>query len=376
MSYWERISKSDEWYTPKYIFDALQCEFDMDVAAPIDRTYCHVPAKEFIVEDSLTKDWKGFIWMNPPFGKRNGLEPWLRKISRHRHGVALVPDRTSAPWWQSAANESDALLFINHKVKFIRPNGTVGGSPSAGTVLLAYGQVAVNSLVTAEQNKLGILFKKFGNNGYRMRSEFGLFREPISNYNITACPFRREMRAYSMSPSIYFSPSDHISSKSRTHLGLSLSGKSFLGSDKGHMSIQNTQGDNAETRLIKDIGRKGNAVVMSAGNFKKNLDNENVYPGSINGANIYTISGFGNQDKFWFEPAPSIYGSNYGSPVDYSAPAVAIESTVIGNTYGKKTGTSMAAPHVAGILLVKRQLAVDGTVTGDRDINSDAIAHE
>lgn len=185
MSYWERISKSDEWYTPKYIFDALQCEFDVDVAAPIDRTYCHVPAKEFITENSLTKSWKGFIWMNAPFGKRNGLEPWLTKISKHHNGIALVPDRTSAPWWQTAAKQSDALLFINHKVKFIKPDGSIGASPSAGTVLLAYGRVAVNSLATAEKNMLGILFKKFSENRYRMNAELPLFCEPPSNYNLT-----------------------------------------------------------------------------------------------------------------------------------------------------------------------------------------------
>lgn len=30
----EAAGKSDEWYTPKYIFDALNTWFDLDVAAP------------------------------------------------------------------------------------------------------------------------------------------------------------------------------------------------------------------------------------------------------------------------------------------------------------------------------------------------------
>jgi len=33
MSHWEAAGKSSEWYTPKYIFDALGCTFDLDVAA-------------------------------------------------------------------------------------------------------------------------------------------------------------------------------------------------------------------------------------------------------------------------------------------------------------------------------------------------------
>ena len=34
MGHWEGVGKSDEWYTPKYIFDALGVIFDLDVARP------------------------------------------------------------------------------------------------------------------------------------------------------------------------------------------------------------------------------------------------------------------------------------------------------------------------------------------------------
>lgn len=41
--------------------------------------------------------------------------------------------------------------------------------------------------------------------------------------------------------------------------------------------------------------------------------------------------------------------SNYGEVVDVIAPGVTINSTTIGGSYGTKSGTSMAAPHVAGV---------------------------
>lgn len=159
MSKWESSGKSDEWYTPKYVFDAMDVSFSQDVAAPKDISKCFVPALGFIHERSLEIDWFGFVWMNPPFGKRNGITPWLDKLHEHGDGVALTPDRSSAPWWQKAAKESDAILFVSGKIKFIRPDGSFGKQPSTGTTLLAYGSNAIKALENANKNGLGILMK-------------------------------------------------------------------------------------------------------------------------------------------------------------------------------------------------------------------------
>lgn len=129
--------KSDEWYTPPYIFDALGETFDMDVAAPWDRTYCRVPAAKHIAERSLETKWEGFVWMNPPFGGRNALLPWLSRFFRHGSGIALTPDRTSAPWWQFSAERARTVLFLAPKVQFIKPDGLLGKSPGTGTCLWA-----------------------------------------------------------------------------------------------------------------------------------------------------------------------------------------------------------------------------------------------
>ncbi|WP_075656897.1 DNA N-6-adenine-methyltransferase [Pseudochrobactrum sp. B5] len=145
MSHWETAGVSDEWYTPKFIFDALSVSFDLDVAHPADYD-THVPATHKIYTASLERNWHGFIWMNPPFGGRNSLKPWLDKFFSHADGIALTPDRTSAPWWQEAAARADAVLFIAGKVRFIRPDGSEGKSPSNGTTLFASGDRAVSAL--------------------------------------------------------------------------------------------------------------------------------------------------------------------------------------------------------------------------------------
>jgi hypothetical protein len=157
MGYWDTPGRSDEWYTPAYIFDALGDTFDLDVAAP--RTPTHVPAVAFCCAGGLSMPWHGFVWVNPPFGGRNGIVPWLDKFFGHGNGIALTPDRTSATWWQDAARKADATLFIHGKVKFERPDGSVGKSPSNGTTLFAAGERGAAALHRAAP-KLGILMEK------------------------------------------------------------------------------------------------------------------------------------------------------------------------------------------------------------------------
>jgi hypothetical protein len=118
-----------------------------------------IPSWGFITDRSLERAWSGFIWMNPPFGGRNGLVPWLEKFFAHRNGIALVPDRTSAPWWQQFAPRSDLALFVGRKIKFIGVDGKPGGSPAQGTTLLAAGREAAEAIKRAASTGLGSAFR-------------------------------------------------------------------------------------------------------------------------------------------------------------------------------------------------------------------------
>ena len=152
----QSIGATDEWFTPPYIFDAMSVRFDVDVAHPGAGFAQWVPADRYVTSDSLAQTWEGFVWMNPPFGARNGLAPWLDKFFRHGNGVALVPDRTSAPWWQTYAPLADLTLFVAPKIKFIGRDGAEGKSPAQGTALFAKGEQGVLALKNAKT--LGRLF--------------------------------------------------------------------------------------------------------------------------------------------------------------------------------------------------------------------------
>lgn len=164
----QSVGKSDEWYTPQHVFHALGTHFTMDVASPGRDHTPWIPASTFLTKEGLESPWVGFIWMNPPFGGRNGIAPWLDKFFAHGDGIALTPDRTSAPWWQQYALKADLILFVGKKLKFIAGfddpendivRGQPGRSPAQGTCLMAKGILGARALQLAAVRKLGVLAK-------------------------------------------------------------------------------------------------------------------------------------------------------------------------------------------------------------------------
>jgi len=92
--------------------------------------------------------------MNPPFGHQRHKREWLARFFEHGNGIALVPDRTSAPWFQEYAPKADAICWVTPKIKFERPDGTRGEWPGTGTALLAAGSKGATALI---RSRLGFV---------------------------------------------------------------------------------------------------------------------------------------------------------------------------------------------------------------------------
>ncbi|MBC6368750.1 S8 family serine peptidase [Algoriphagus sp. AK58] len=105
---------------------------------------------------------------------------------------------------------------------------------------------------------------------------------------------------------------------------------------------------------------------IAAGNSSANA--ANYSPARVNGSNIFTVSSMATGDNW------SSF-SNFGNPpVDFCAPGSSINSTWKDGGYNTISGTSMAAPHVAGILLLGNNPRNGGQVKNDPDGNPDTIA--
>lgn len=121
-------------------------------------------------------------------------------------------------------------------------------------------------------------------------------------------------------------------------------------------------------RAIRLTADRGILFAIAAGNEKVSVSS--LSPARVDHPNVFTVSAMDQNEQF-------ASFSNYGPEVDVCAYGVRIRSTYKNGQYATLSGTSMAAPHVAGLLLIRgRNLPTNGYVKGDPDGKADPIAGE
>ena len=150
MTMGNHVSGGDEHFTPKWLFDALGLEFDLDVSSPID-IKTHVPAKNryTIIDNGLEQPWFGNVWCNPPYSKPT---PWVDKFIEHGCGLALLP-MTRGKWWFRLWNQVDAIMPVAYDLKFELPDGKKRPI-TFNPVLFAFGDVNVQALKKSNLHKI------------------------------------------------------------------------------------------------------------------------------------------------------------------------------------------------------------------------------
>ncbi len=117
-------SKTEEWETPKELFDELNAEFDFTLDPCADE-FNHKCKKYYTKEqDGLLQCWKNErVFCNPPYDREIGS--WVRRCYLHSKveneiAVMLIPARTDTRWFHEYIyNKSSVeIRFLKGRLKF------------------------------------------------------------------------------------------------------------------------------------------------------------------------------------------------------------------------------------------------------------------
>ena len=137
--------------------------------------------------------------------------------------------------------------------------------------------------------------------------------------------------------------------------------------DVVNMSLSTQVRVAAFDQAVVNAANRGLLFTLSAGNESE--DASSTSPAAVSHPNVFTVSAIGSDNCL-------AAFSNFGAPVDFAAPGVAVQSTALGGGTVSFNGTSQAAPHVAGILLANDgEVDADGVACRDPDGRADPIAH-
>ena len=137
-------SGENEWYTPKHIIESVKAvmgEIDLDPASS-EMANGIVQAKDYYTtkDDGLRQDWHGRVWLNPPYSQPE-ITNFAKAVTSKSYDeiMILVNNATETDWFRMMAEPSNAICFINKRLRFIDKNGKPSGAPLQGQAILYRG---------------------------------------------------------------------------------------------------------------------------------------------------------------------------------------------------------------------------------------------
>lgn len=131
-------SESVMWETPQSLFYQLNNvhKFNTDSCAIKSNAKCkHFYSPD---QDGLIQQWRGSVWMNPPYG-RSITGKWVEKaFNEMKNGVktvALLPARTDTKWFRNFIYKKKGVTieFIKGRVRF---GGSKDGAPFPSMIVI------------------------------------------------------------------------------------------------------------------------------------------------------------------------------------------------------------------------------------------------
>jgi site-specific DNA-methyltransferase (adenine-specific) len=125
---------TNEWATPKVLFDKLNKEFNFTLDACASSWNNKVDNYFSLENDALQQDWKGVVWCNPPY---SNVSDWVKKAYEESEKgavvVMLIFSKTDTKYFHNFVMKADEIRFIKGRVKFEKHEDTItkSHSPSA-----------------------------------------------------------------------------------------------------------------------------------------------------------------------------------------------------------------------------------------------------
>lgn len=153
-------SVENEWYTPSKYIEAARTvmgSIDLDPASCELAQETVQAGQYFTIDDNgLTKEWRGNVWLNPPYSKESiGLfaAKLVEETANLSQAIVLMNNATDTHWFHQIAKVAMAMCFVRGRIKFNDKTGTPSNSPVQGQVFIYVG---------GEVEKFSQVFSKFG----------------------------------------------------------------------------------------------------------------------------------------------------------------------------------------------------------------------
>ena len=114
-------SKSDEWATPREVFESLNSEFHFDLDPCASESNHKCDTYYTAEEDGLQHAWgEHRVFCNPPYSE---IDKWVEKAYRKSRNdntlvVLLIPARTDTRYFHNFIYQRAEIRFVKGRLKF------------------------------------------------------------------------------------------------------------------------------------------------------------------------------------------------------------------------------------------------------------------